>query len=80
MPHSLVKFRQGMKEKTYFVRTGILHVNHDTNEVELHCLFADLLDKTVHTTVKEHMAWVHEQMAAGEKGVKTIGSYEKTFL
>jgi F0F1-type ATP synthase epsilon subunit len=62
VPHSLVRFQHGMKEKTYFIRTGILHVNHDTNEVDLHCLFADAIDQTIHTTVKEHMAWIHEQI------------------
>lgn len=69
-----------MKEYQYFVRSGIIHVHNKKNEVDLHCLFADEIDKTVHTTVEEHIKWVQEKLAEWEQGIKTIGSYERAFL
>jgi F0F1-type ATP synthase epsilon subunit len=80
VPFSFVRFRHGMKEYNYFIRSGILHINNEKNEVDLHCLFADQVDKTVHTSVREHLEWIREKLVEGESGVRTIGSYEKTFL
>lgn len=80
VPYSFVRFRNGAQEYNYYIRSGILHINNEKNEVDLHCLFADQVDKTVHTTVKEHLQWVRDRIAEGESGIKTIGSYEKTFL
>lgn len=80
IPFSYIRFRHDMKEYNYFIRSGILHVDNTTNSVDLLCLFASEIDKTVHTTVQEHLAWIREQIALGDKGVKRIGTYERAFL
>lgn len=63
---SFVRYRYGQKEYLYFVRSGVLHVNNEKNEVDLHCLFADQVDKTVHTTVDEHLRWIKDQLEKHE--------------
>lgn len=69
-----------MREYSYFIRSGMLHVDNATNSVELLCLFASEVEKTVHTTVQEHLSWVRDQIALWDTGVKRIGTYERTFL
>ena len=80
VPFSFVKYQHENKEYGYFVRSGVLHVNNEKNEVDLHCLFADATEKTVHTTVDEHLSWIKQQLADHESGAKIVGSYEHSFL
>ncbi len=80
IPYSVVKFVHKNIDYSFFVRSGIIQVNNDKNEIQLHCLFADELANTVHSTVSEHLEWIREQLKHGADWVKNIWSYEKAFL
>lgn len=80
IPFSFIRFRYEKKEYNYFIRSGILHVDNTENKVEILCLFANEVDKTIHTTVQEHLTWIKEQIALGDTWVRRIGTYERTFL
>jgi len=75
-----VKLKHNGKDKVFFARNGIVHVDKSANTVDVLCFSIKKQKEVEYADVEKYLAWIEERLGEEEFEGKKISSYQYSFL